>query len=89
MLRYRHALRVGYEHVRGSGLLTARHVLDIQRELERNHAGFRRLPGTALHLIKEGLLAIPVLYLSHCIVSSHPGIRTGRQSAYDPTRESP
>jgi Fic family protein len=48
VLRYRQALRVGFEQVRGSGLLTANHIIEIQRELERNNAGFRKLPGTAL-----------------------------------------
>ena len=48
VLRYRQALRVGFEHVRASGLLTANHIIEIQSELERNNAGFRKLPGTAL-----------------------------------------
>ncbi len=48
VLRYRQALRVGFEQVRASGLLTANHIIDIQSELERNNAGFRKLPGTAL-----------------------------------------
>lgn len=48
VLRYRQALRVGFEAVRQSGLLTVRHMLDIQAELERNSAGLRKLPGTAL-----------------------------------------
>lgn len=48
VLRYRQALRVGFELVRSSGLLTVRHILEIQSELERNNAGFRKLPGTAL-----------------------------------------
>lgn len=48
VLRYRQALRVGYEQVRQSGLLTANHVISIQAELEQNNAGFRKLPGTAL-----------------------------------------
>jgi Fic family protein len=48
VLRYRQALHVGFERVRTSGLLTTNHLLDIQAELERNRAGFRRLPGTAL-----------------------------------------
>lgn len=38
----------GFRLVRETGLLTANHLIDIQRELERNHAGFRKLPGTAL-----------------------------------------
>jgi Fic family protein len=48
VLRYRQALRVGFEQVRSSGLLTANHLVQIQGELERNNAGFRKLPGTAL-----------------------------------------
>lgn len=48
VLRYRQALRVGFEQVRASGLLTVNHILEIQSELERNNAGFRKLPGTAL-----------------------------------------
>ncbi|MEO5691803.1 MAG: Fic family protein [Usitatibacter sp.] len=46
--RYRQALQVGFEAVRTSGLLTNNHILSIQCELERNSAGFRTLPGTAL-----------------------------------------
>ena len=48
VLRYRQALRIGFERVRDSGLLTVNDLLAIQAELERNHAGFRKLPGTAL-----------------------------------------
>ncbi len=52
VLRYRQALRVGFEQVKRSGLLTANHIIEIQAELERNNAGFRKLPGTAL---KDGV----------------------------------
>jgi Fic family protein len=48
VLRYRQALRVGYAQVQRSGLLTVNHIIEIQAELERNNAGFRKLPGTAL-----------------------------------------
>ena len=48
VLRYRQALRFGFEQVRASGLLTANHIVGIQGELEHNNAGFRKLPGTAL-----------------------------------------
>jgi Fic family protein len=48
VLRYRQALRVGFEQVKRSGLLTLNHIIEIQAELERNNAGFRKLPGTAL-----------------------------------------
>ena len=48
VLRYREALWVGFRSVRSSGLLSNNHILDIQEVLERNEAGFRRLPGTTL-----------------------------------------
>lgn len=48
VLRYRQALAIGFHLVRDSGLLTTNHVLQIQAELERNTAGLRKLPGTAL-----------------------------------------
>jgi Fic family protein len=48
VLRYRQALRVGFGLVRETGLLTANHIVQMQGELERNHAGFRKLPGTVL-----------------------------------------
>lgn len=48
VMRYRQALAVGYEYVRNTHLLTGNHILDIQAELERNNAGYRKLPGTQL-----------------------------------------
>lgn len=48
VLRYRQALKIGFENVRETGLLTTNHILNIQVELERNNAGLRKLPGTAL-----------------------------------------
>jgi Fic family protein len=47
--RYRQALRVGFDAVTASGILTTNHILRIQEELEMNRAGFRKLPGTKLH----------------------------------------
>lgn len=46
--RYRQALHVGFDAVRRDGLLTNQHILGIQAVLERNEAGLRKLPGTAL-----------------------------------------
>jgi Fic family protein len=46
--RYAQALRLGYEKLLTSGLLTNNQILEIQRELERNRAGFRRVPGTTV-----------------------------------------
>jgi Fic family protein len=48
VLRYRQALRLGFELVQQTSLLTNNHIIAIQAELEENHAGFRKLPGTAL-----------------------------------------
>jgi len=48
VMRYRQALRIGFEEIKRSGLLTVNHIINIQAELERNNAGFRKLPGTAL-----------------------------------------
>ena len=46
--RYVQALSVGFELVKEHGLLTANYIVQIQRELEGNSAGFRELPGTEL-----------------------------------------
>jgi len=46
--RYSHALRVGFEAVKNTGLLANNHIVQIQSELEKNTAGFRKLAGTAL-----------------------------------------
>jgi Fic family protein len=46
--RYRQALRIGFEAVKQTGLLTNNHIVRVQSELEQNTAGFRKLAGTAL-----------------------------------------
>ena len=48
VVRYRAALRRGFEEVQRTGLLTVRNILEIQATLEQNNAGFRRVPGTTL-----------------------------------------
>jgi Fic family protein len=48
VLRYRQALWTGFQAVQKTRLLTLNHLLQIQAELEENHAGFRKLPGTVL-----------------------------------------
>lgn len=45
---YALALRDGFSSVRKSGLITTNDILAMQATLERNQAGFRKLPGTAL-----------------------------------------
>lgn len=46
--RYSVALRVGFEAVRQTGLLTGNRIVEIQGVLEKNRPGYRKLPGTTL-----------------------------------------
>jgi Fic family protein len=46
--RYRQALRIGFEAVKSTGLLTNNHIRRIQSELEKNTAGFRKLPSRTM-----------------------------------------
>jgi len=46
--RYVSAMRVGFEGVRKTGLITVSQIVAIQQALENNTAGIRRLPGTTL-----------------------------------------
>jgi len=48
VLRYREALYAGFNQVRANHLLTLNHILQIQAILEKNKAGFRKVPGTVL-----------------------------------------
>lgn len=48
VLDYATALRTGFEQVVASGMFTNHDILQIQACIEKNNAGFRRLPGTAL-----------------------------------------
>jgi Fic family protein len=48
VLRYRQALRIGFNQIKQSGLLTSNYIIQIQAKLEQNNDGFRKLPGTTL-----------------------------------------
>jgi Fic family protein len=48
VLRYREALLMGTQLIKDKGFLNTNGIIDIQRELEENNAGLRKLPGTAL-----------------------------------------
>lgn len=48
VMRYRVAIREGFNLVRKNKLLTNNIILDIQQSLEENRAGFRSVPGTVL-----------------------------------------
>jgi len=48
VLRYREALLMGNALIKKKGFLNTNGIIDIQKELEENNAGIRKLPGTAL-----------------------------------------
>ena len=45
---YALALRVGYDLVKKSGMLTTNHIIEIQSEMVKHRSGLRKLPGTEL-----------------------------------------
>ncbi|MCP2041007.1 Fic family protein [Neisseria sp. HSC-16F19] len=51
---YASALRCGFDLVRQHQMLTNNHILAIQAELEKNHAGFRKQTGTLLKNDRTG-----------------------------------
>jgi Fic family protein len=54
--RYADALRCGHKRVQKTGLLTTNDVLEMHAILEENHAGFRKVSGTALKNDRTGEL---------------------------------
>ncbi|WP_116127584.1 Fic family protein [Lewinella sp. IMCC34183] len=52
--RYASALRQGFLRISQAGVITRRHILDIQAELEQNNAGVRAIPGTQLKNDRTG-----------------------------------
>lgn len=46
--RYARALKKGVELIKENNLLTNKVIIEVQSELEKNNAGFRKLPGTTL-----------------------------------------
>ncbi|MBC7473496.1 MAG: Fic family protein [Candidatus Sericytochromatia bacterium] len=56
---YAHALRKGFKFVRKNKILSLNNILDIQRELEKNNAGFRKVPGTTLKNNKGEIVYTP------------------------------
>ena len=51
---YREALKIGFDLVNKSEMMILTHILKIQEKIERNNAGFRKLPGTQLKNTKTG-----------------------------------
>lgn len=52
--RYAQALQTGFKEVKEHRLLTSNQILEIQKILEGNDAGFRKLPGTGLKNLTTG-----------------------------------
>jgi Fic family protein len=48
VLRYREAMLYGYEFIKKKGFLSTNAMVSIQKILEENNAGIRKLPGTSL-----------------------------------------
>lgn len=54
VLRYREALLTGYSFIQKKGFISTNAILQIQKVLEENNAGIRKLPGTALRNATNG-----------------------------------
>lgn len=54
VLRYREAVLYGFYFIRKKGFLSTNAILEIQKILEENAAGIRKLPGTALRNASTG-----------------------------------
>lgn len=54
VLRYREAMWEGFGIIRRKGLLSTNTIIQIQRNLTKNKAGIRKLPGTSLRSDKTG-----------------------------------
>lgn len=52
--RYAETLKQGFQQVREKKIITNKTILDLQKSLEQNEAGYRKLPGTALINEKTG-----------------------------------
>lgn len=54
VLRYREAVLSGFQLIRKKGFLNTNIIIKIQKILEENNAGIRKLPGTALKNARSG-----------------------------------
>lgn len=54
VLRYREAMLYGFHFIQKKGFLSANAIIEIQKILEENTAGIRKLPGTALRNAATG-----------------------------------
>ena len=61
---YTQALKSSFDTVRKSGIIRLSDILAIQEELEKNVAGFRKLPGTTLKNSRE--------FPKNCVTAYNP-----------------
>ena len=54
VLRYREAMLYGFNFIKNKSFLTTNTIIEIQKILEENNAGIRKLPGTALRNASTG-----------------------------------
>ncbi len=54
VLRYREAMLYGFHFIEEKGFLSTNGIVEIQKILEENNAGIRKLPGTALRTAASG-----------------------------------
>ena len=54
VLRYREAMLYGFRFIKKKGFLTINTIIELQKILEENNAGIRKLPGTALRNASSG-----------------------------------
>jgi len=54
VLRYREAMLYGVRFIKKRSFLTVNAIVEIQKILEKNNAGIRKLPGTALRNASSG-----------------------------------
>lgn len=59
VMNYRNALITGYKQVKEHRIITLNTIKEIQRNLENNDAGFRRVPGTSLKNSKGEVVYTP------------------------------
>lgn len=51
---YRRAIWIGFNLIKEKGFLSTNMIVEIQKQIEHNHAGIRKLPGTVLRNDKTG-----------------------------------
>ena len=65
---YAQALQQGYQRTIETGLLSINHIIEVQANLEKNDAGFRKLPGTTLQNNQKEVVYTPPQEHEHIVV---------------------